>query len=121
MGFGDGTGTVRHAAEDGAGDVVDEADAVVDAEPLAAALVDALWLALLPQPTATSATATIRQARRTAPKQTRSVHRELLRLSVVWPAAPAPLPLTLQLSLPPTGPPPTRTPVPTAVDPPVQA
>jgi len=63
---------------DGAGDVVDDAGAVDGAEPLAAVLVDALWLVLLPQPAATTATATIRQARRTAHKQTRSPHRELL-------------------------------------------
>jgi hypothetical protein len=62
---------LRHAAEDGAGDVVDVASAVVDAEPLAPVLVDALWLSLLPQPAATRTTATkadttIGQARRTA-------------------------------------------------------
>jgi hypothetical protein len=72
---------LRHATEDGAGDVVDVADAVVDAEPLAPALVDALWLSLLPQPatraTATKADTTIRQGRRTAQQQTRSRHREI--------------------------------------------
>jgi hypothetical protein len=57
---------MRQPAEDGAGDVEDDADAVFDAEPLAAGLVEALWLVLLPQPAATRATATIRQARRTA-------------------------------------------------------
>ena len=83
---------MRHAAEDGADVVVDDAGAVddavvvdnagaVEAAPLGAVLVDALWLALLPQPaatraSATTAAATIRQARRTARKQTRSRHCE---------------------------------------------
>jgi hypothetical protein len=62
---------------DGADDVVDDADAVDGAEPLAAVLVDALWLVLLPQPAATTATATIRQARGTDHKQTRSRHCEI--------------------------------------------
>jgi hypothetical protein len=66
FGLGAGTGTFRHAAEDGADVVVDDVDAVVDAEPLAAAPVDTLWLVLLPQPAATRATVTIRQAGRTA-------------------------------------------------------
>ena len=78
FGFGAGTGTVRQVTKDGADAVVDDVDAVVGAALLGAALVDALWLALLPQPAATIATATIRQARRTAPKQTRSRHRESL-------------------------------------------
>jgi hypothetical protein len=63
---------------DGADDVVDDAGAVDDAEPLWAVLVDALWLVLLPQPAATRATATIRQARRTAQKKTKSPHCERL-------------------------------------------
>ena len=60
---------MRHAAEDGADVAVDDAGAVddavvvdnagaVDAAPLGAVLVDALWLALLPQPAATRASAT---------------------------------------------------------------
>jgi len=67
---------VRQATEDGADAVVDDVDAVVGAALLGAALVDALWLALLPQPAATRAAAMIRLARRTAHKQTRSRHRE---------------------------------------------
>jgi hypothetical protein len=70
---------VRHAAVDGADAVADDAGA----ELLDAVLVGELWLALLPQPAAASATATkadttIGQARRTAHKQTRSRHRERL-------------------------------------------
>ena len=71
---------MRHAAVDGAGNVVDDAGAGDDAEPLDAALVDALWLVLLPQPAAATATAanaaTTTQGRRTTHKQTRSGHRE---------------------------------------------
>jgi hypothetical protein len=69
---------LRHGAEAGADDVLEDAGAVAEAEPLLAVLVDALWLALLPQPAATRATTTIGQARRTAHKQTRSRHCELL-------------------------------------------
>jgi len=64
---------------DGAEADVDGVEGVlagVDADLLRAVLVDALWLALLPQPAAASASETIRQARRTAHKQTRSAHRE---------------------------------------------
>jgi len=92
--LGAGTGTVRQpagAAPPDAAVLVVLVDEPAAAPALPPVDVLVLVLALLPQPASTNTVIRARQVRRTDPKQTRSAHWELERLSPLsWPTDPPP-------------------------------